>query len=85
MRLAKGLEFKAVVVMACDDEIIPSQERIEGVADNADLEEVYDTERHLLYVACTRARDRLLVTSGEVPSEFLDDLTSSRNAGYVHG
>ena len=27
-----------------------------------DLQEVYDTERHLLYVACTRARDRLLVT-----------------------
>ena len=74
MHLAKGLEFKAVVVMACDDEVIPSQERIEGVADNADLEEVYDTERHLLYVACTRARDRLLVTSGEVPSEFLEDL-----------
>lgn len=74
MHLAKGLEFRAVVVMACDDEIIPSQERIEAVADNADLEEVYDTERHLLYVACTRARDRLLVTSGELPSEFLDDL-----------
>ncbi len=74
MHLAKGLEFKAVVVMACDDEVIPSQKRIEGVADKADLEEVYDTERHLLYVACTRARDRLLVTSGEVPSEFLEDL-----------
>ena len=74
MHLAKGLEFKAVVVMACDDEIIPSQQRIEGVADHADLEEVYDTERHLLYVACTRARDRLLVTSGEVASEFLEDL-----------
>ncbi len=74
MHLAKGLEFRAVVVMACDDEIIPSQDRIEGVADNADLEEVYDTERHLLYVACTRARDRLLVTSGEVPSEFLEDM-----------
>jgi mRNA-degrading endonuclease RelE of RelBE toxin-antitoxin system len=74
MHLAKGLEFRAVVVMACDDEIIPLQERIETVADDADLQEVYDTERHLLYVACTRARDNLLVTSGDVPSEFLDDL-----------
>ncbi|HEY6874207.1 MAG TPA: 3'-5' exonuclease [Geobacteraceae bacterium] len=74
MHLAKGLEFRAVVVMACDDEIIPLQERIETVADDADLQEVYDTERHLLYVACTRARDHLLVTSGDVPSEFLDDL-----------
>ena len=74
MHLAKGLEFRAVVVMACDDEVIPLQERIESVADSADLEEVYDTERHLLYVACTRARDRLLVTSTNPASEFLDDL-----------
>jgi len=74
MHLAKGLEFRAVVVMACDDEIIPLQERIETVGDDADLQEVYDTERHLLYVACTRARDHLLITSVEPASEFLDDL-----------
>ena len=74
MHLAKGLEFRAVVVMACDDEIIPLQERIETVGDDADLQEVYDTERHLLYVACTRARDYLLVTSVMPASEFLDDL-----------
>ena len=74
MHLAKGLEFRAVAVMACDDEIVPLQERIETVADDADLEEVYDTERHLLYVACTRARDHLLITSVEPASEFLDDL-----------
>lgn len=74
MHLAKGLEFKAVVVMACDDEILPLQERIESVSDDADLEEVYNTERHLLYVACTRARDHLLVSAVEPESEFLDDL-----------
>jgi superfamily I DNA/RNA helicase len=74
MHLAKGLEFRAVVVMACDDEVIPLQERIETVGDESDLQEVYDTERHLLYVACTRARDHLLVTSVEPASEFLDDL-----------
>jgi mRNA-degrading endonuclease RelE of RelBE toxin-antitoxin system len=74
MHLAKGLEFKMVVVMACDDEIIPQQERIETISDEADLEEVYNTERHLLYVACTRARDALLVTSVDPASEFLDDL-----------
>lgn len=74
MHLAKGLEFRAIAVMACDDEVIPSQDRIETVADESDLEEVYGTERHLLYVACTRARDYLLVTSGDSPSEFVDDL-----------
>ena len=75
MHLAKGLEFRAVVVMACDDEVVPLQERIEMVGDDADLQEVYDTERHLLYVACTRARDQLLVTAVAPASEFLDDFT----------
>ncbi len=74
MHLAKGLEFRAVGVMACDDEVIPLQERIETVTDESDLEDVYNTERHLLYVACTRARDHLLVTSTEPASEFLEDL-----------
>ncbi len=74
MHLAKGLEFRVVVVMACDDEIIPMQERIETAAEDTDLEEVYNTERHLLYVACTRARDHLLVTGVNPASEFLDDL-----------
>lgn len=47
---------------------------IRGVIGQADLEEVYNTERHLLYLACTRARDNLLVTGVEPCSEFLDDL-----------
>ncbi len=80
MHLAKGLEFRAVVVMACDDEVIPLQRRIESVADDSDLEEIYNTERHLLYVACTRARDNLLITSVAPPSEFLDDLQSGGTA-----
>jgi superfamily I DNA/RNA helicase/mRNA-degrading endonuclease RelE of RelBE toxin-antitoxin system len=74
MHLAKGLEFRAVAVMACDDEVLPLQARIEEVGEDSDLKEVYDTERQLLYVACTRARDFLLVTGVEPASEFLDDL-----------
>ena len=74
MHLAKGLEFRAVAVMACDDEVIPNLERIEEIGDTDDLEEIYNTERHLLYVACTRARDQLFVTGTEPTSEFMDDL-----------
>ena len=74
MHLAKGLEFKAVAVMACDDEVLPLQARIESVADEVDLDDVYETERQLLYVACTRARDRLLVSGVRPGSEFLNDL-----------
>jgi mRNA-degrading endonuclease RelE of RelBE toxin-antitoxin system len=85
MHLAKGLEFRAVVVMACDDEIIPLQERIETVGDSADLQEVYDTERHLLYVACTRARDHLLVSGVHPVSEFLDDFVKGDQGRTPHG
>jgi superfamily I DNA/RNA helicase len=74
MHLSKGLEFRAIAVMACDDEVLPLQSRIEAVTDEGDLEEVYDTERHLLYVAATRARDHLLVTGVSPASEFLQDL-----------
>lgn len=78
MHLAKGLEFKAVAVMACDEEVLPLQERIDTVADEVELDDVYETERQLLYVACTRARDRLLV-SGVIPgSEFLADLRNGQ-------
>ena len=78
MHFAKGLEFRSVAVMACDDEVIPQAERIESVSDDADLEEVYSTERPLLYVACTRARDHLLVTGVTPVSEFVDDLLNGR-------
>jgi superfamily I DNA/RNA helicase len=73
MHLAKGLEFKAVAVMACDDEVLPLMERIDSVIEESDLDDVYETERHLLYVACTRARDRLLVSAVRPGSEFLAD------------
>ena len=73
MNLAKGLEFRAVVVMACDEGVLPLDERVSDAADEAELDEIYETERRLLYVACTRARDQLLVTAVEPGSEYLTD------------
>ena len=60
--------------MACDDEVIPIQERVEQVGEDSDLKEVYDSERHLLHIACTRARGFLLITAAGPASEFLDDM-----------
>lgn len=77
MHLAKGLEYRAVVVVACDESVLPLRERMEAIGDEADLEEVYVTERHLLYVACTRARDFLCVSGVSPVSEFIDDLSGA--------
>jgi superfamily I DNA/RNA helicase len=74
MHLAKGLEFKAVAVVGCDEDQLPLRSRIEAVADEVELDDVYATERQLFYVACTRARDKLLISGLKPGSEFLGDL-----------
>ncbi len=73
MHLAKGLEFRAVMVMACDQGVLPLEERVSDVADEFELDEVVATERQLLYVAATRARDRLWISGVEPASEFLEE------------
>ena len=75
MHRAKGLEFRAVAVMACDEDVVPSRERLENAADMVELQEIHETERHLLYVAATRARDELRISGVTPGSEFLADLT----------
>ena len=77
MHAAKGLEFRAVAVMACDEDVLPDPARLASIGDISELETAFETERHLLYVACTRARDRLLVSGVEPGSEFLDDLAEA--------
>jgi len=76
MHLAKGLEFRAVAVMACDEGVLPLDARMEDATDDAEMDDIYDTERRLLYVACTRARERLMVSGVKPASEFLTDISS---------
>lgn len=74
MHDAKGAEFRAVAVIALDHDIIPDEERLLSARDEMQLDEVMVTERHLLYVAATRARDHLWMSGVEPVSEFLNDL-----------
>jgi hypothetical protein len=74
MHDAKGSEFRAVAVLACDADALPDEGRLLSATDERDLREVYDTERHLLYVAATRAREHLWLSAVSPASEFLDDL-----------
>ena len=42
-----------------------------------ELDEVFATERQLLYVAATRARDRLMISGVGPVSEFLTDMQAA--------
>ena len=79
---SKGLEFPIVFIAGCEDGIIPHARCIEE--DPANIEE----ERRLFYVAITRARDKLFLTSCQhrrkmqstiecVPSPFLDEIPAN--------
>jgi superfamily I DNA/RNA helicase len=66
MHGAKGLEFRAVAIVGCDRNQLPLRTVASRIRETADREEFVEQERHLLYVACTRARERLRVSwSGE--------------------
>lgn len=43
MQLTKGLEFREVAVLACDDDVVPLADRLEGAATEAELKEIYGT------------------------------------------
>jgi DNA helicase-2/ATP-dependent DNA helicase PcrA len=75
---AKGLEFDSVILVGCEEEILP---HVNALRDPDGLEE----ERRLLHVAMTRARRRLVLTLAErrtrfgrdqygLPSRFLREL-----------
>jgi len=51
---------------------------VDDAIDEDELKEVFDTERHLFYVACTRARDRLHVTGIRPVSDFIADMRTNR-------
>lgn len=76
MHRAKGLEWDAVILYGCNEDIIPSP-RME---DSDDLEE----ERRLFYVAVTRAKEYLCIaypknTFSKEPSRFIGELFSDKN------
>jgi superfamily I DNA/RNA helicase/RecB family exonuclease len=89
---SKGLEWRLVAVVHVQEDTWPDlrlrasllradEVGHDGLHARASLRELLAEERRLFYVACTRARERLLVTAvqspdddGEQPSRFLPEL-----------
>ncbi|MFA5449429.1 MAG: UvrD-helicase domain-containing protein [Clostridia bacterium] len=76
MHSVKGLEFRVVFIVACEEEIFPSSQSIKA----GEVEE----ERRVMYVAITRAKERLYIShtinrfrfnkvQNFLPSRFIDE------------
>ncbi|WP_301175634.1 3'-5' exonuclease [Actinomadura geliboluensis] len=72
MHQMKGLEFQCVAVIGVSAGMVPHpREIVPEDVDPAAHRESLQRERCVLYVACTRARDRLYVSYTGAPSPFL--------------
>ena len=69
----KGLEFRHVAVIDCNEKAFPLEEMANKLmpGDTADLHNFFKLEKNRLYVAVSRARDSLLITSSGEQSDFL--------------
>jgi superfamily I DNA/RNA helicase len=70
MHRLKGLEFSRVILAGVQAGKMPL--KAGDYADHASLEDHELRERCLLYVACTRARDDLVIVGYGQPSPFLE-------------
>ncbi|GAA1053656.1 3'-5' exonuclease [Dietzia natronolimnaea] len=72
MHSSKGMEFTHVVLARVSEGTLPSSHGARGLTDE-DRDQLLRRERSLLYVASSRARDQLVVTTGERPSSLLPE------------
>ena len=75
MHRAKGTEFSRVVVIGAEAGVVPLDWVVENQPE-ADRATVLGRERSLFYVACSRARDELVVTWAGEPSPFIPSLSA---------
>ncbi|MFF0529404.1 UvrD-helicase domain-containing protein [Nocardia amikacinitolerans] len=77
MHRMKGLEFRYLAVLGVGDKQVPAPAAITSVAEDPHAHERdLQRERCLLFVACTRAREELVVTWHGRPSELLPEASN---------
>ena len=69
------------MVMSYNRKTLPSQERIIGVADTSNFEEIYGPEFDFFYATCRYASNQQALTLGKVRPKFLKDQESTRFRG----
>ncbi len=71
MHRVKGLEFDCVIVAGVNEGVIPLKAVLDAATDPVNKREAYDAERSLLYVAITRAKREVVITSSGRQSGLL--------------
>ena len=79
MHAMKGLEFQAVAVIGVEAGLVPDPAAVTPAAEDAVTHALdLQRERCILFAACTRARDHLLVSATGTASPFLPGAAAAR-------
>ena len=79
MHRSKGLEFRAVAIFSCNYDMLPLRFALNDAEDEVEKKQIIKREEFLLYVACSRAREFLWLSSSDKPSEFIEFLNLSKD------
>ena len=73
VRRVKGLEYRSVAIISCDEDKFPSEDG-HNLGDLSDDEDFLIKEANLFYVAITRARENLYISGKNPISEFVQEI-----------
>ena len=74
VRRVKGLEYRCVAIVNCNEDQFPSEKELAKIGDISDEDDFLIREINLLYVAMTRARDNLYISHTGPSSMYLDNI-----------
>jgi superfamily I DNA/RNA helicase len=71
MHRGKGLQYRAIILMGVDHDHLPLKSVMKRRPDETARRRMQELDRNLLYVAMSRARERLFVTGAVQASPFI--------------
>ncbi len=74
MHRVKGLEYDHIIVASTNKNLLPFSHALRNAEDEMERQEIYRKTRSLLYVACTRARKSLFISSFGRQSELVREV-----------
>ena len=81
VRRVKGLEYRCVAIVNCNEDQFPSEKELAKIGDISDEDDFLIREINLLYVAMTRARDNLYISHTGPSSMYLDNIEDYSKKG----
>ncbi len=83
MHRVKGLEYDHIIVAGVNKNQLPPLSKLRNAEDEIEKRDIYRKARSLLYVACTRARKSLFISSFGEQSRLVKDVVNQKSSTQI--